>query len=110
MTDWFLFNAAAIAFLVGAVRDGISERAAGVGWTWWHVVTWQAREGPVFLILVVLYDHGRYGLIVLLLLLATLHDAFYRLGVDLRPALQGTPEPPLWFKRIRRIWSWLPWV
>src|SRR5574342_533306 len=110
MSEWLLFSAAAIALLGGAVRDGISERAPGVGWTDWHVVTWLARETPVVLILVIFCYHGRYGLIIFLLILATLHDAFYRLGINLRPALQGSPEPPLWFKYLRRLWSWLPWV
>lgn len=43
---WLLFSiAVSILFRIpSAIQDGLSERAAGVGWLAWHTLGWLARD------------------------------------------------------------------
>lgn len=109
MIDYFLLLASVMILLIGAIRDGISDRAPGVGWLEWHFVTWIARELPVLFLLVILLERANYFLFGFVLFAATFHDSFYELGVYLRSAFRGDPEPPRWFNCLRKLWSWLPW-
>lgn len=106
-----MITLASIFILVfGAIRDGISERALGVGWTGWHIVTWLARDVAVFILLLKLVYAHSWLQVLLVVIVSTLHNQFYEIGLSLRPFMQGPAEKPKWFKRLERLWLWLPWV
>lgn len=104
------FVACIFIIVFGSIRDGISDRAPGVGWTNWHIVTWLARVLAVFVLLLKLAYAGYWLQVFTILIVSTFHNFFYKIGLSLRPRLQGPGEKPEWFKAIEKIWSWLPWV
>jgi len=99
-----------LILLGGAFRDGISERAEKVGWLSWHVAGWIARDLVALLIAIQFALQHRFYEVLIVAFIATGHEQFYLLGVEVRSKLTGPIDPPRWFLKLRKLWTWLPWA
>lgn len=112
----FFLSVLSISFF-HSLRDGISLRKPNVGWTWWHAPGWASRDFPIFMFIfytiVAGYLAGHMGFLfwgIVIIIVHSFHGTFYDLGKNHIEWFYGSPNPPEWYRQLRKLWSWLPWI